>query len=368
MLNELTNATPETKTLATALLSPSASPPPSQTCPQTVVRNAVPPKTGTLLRIAAPEKQGPNVAYFLRIPDTYRGDRPLPLLVYLSGGAGFALDAVNTASDVIADTEYLVLYPQAGEFWWKPEVADRLHAALRDVLNDFNVDRDRVYIAGFSNGGTGALYMAERWPDRFAAVVSLMGAGQCMPEVQKGLGNLTNLPILFVHGEKDELISPTCSQATYDTLSGLHPRVPPQLKLLPDRGHELTLQSDDGLALAFFKDKTREAFPKRVSFHLDDLSYPRQYWIEVLEKKSGVADVTAEVKKDNRLEIHTHEVKKIRLRLGQEMFPEPGSVRISWNGKQVYEGPIKETCLGTATPNTVDTKLDLTDNKEFSLP
>ena len=37
--------------------------------------------------------------------------------------------------------------------------------ALRDVFNEFNVDRDRVYIAGFSNGGTGALYMAARWPN-----------------------------------------------------------------------------------------------------------------------------------------------------------------------------------------------------------
>ena len=368
VLSELANANPEIKAFATALLTPAASKPQPTACPQQVVHKPTPPKTGTLLRVALAEKSGPNIPYFLRIPDTYRGDRPLPLLVYLSGGAGFALDGVNTANDAIANTDYLVLYPQAGEYWWKPEVADRLHAAMSDVFRDFNVDRDRVYIAGFSNGGTGSLYMAERWPDRFAAVVSLMGAGQCMPDVQKDLENLANLPILFVHGEKDQLISPTCSQATYDTLSGLRPRVAPQLKLLPDREHDITLQSDDGLTLAFFKDKVREAFPKRVFFHLDDLSSPRQYWIEVLEKKSGVADVTAELKKDNRIEIHTREVKKLRLHLRQEMFSEPGPVRISWNGKQLYEGPLKETCSATGPANAVDPKLDLTDNMEFSLP
>ena len=56
---------------------------------------------------------------------TYRGNRPAPLLIYLSGGAGIALDGVNTANDAIANTNYLVMYPQAGEYWWKPEVAQR---------------------------------------------------------------------------------------------------------------------------------------------------------------------------------------------------------------------------------------------------
>jgi acetyl esterase/lipase len=290
VLREAGKADPEIQTLATSVLPPAASKTPPGFCPLTAIRKAAPPKTGTLLRAALPEKPGPNIPYFLRIPVTYRGDRPLPLLVYLSGGAGFALDAVNTASDAIAATDYLVLYPQAGDYWWTPGAAQRLHAALRGVFTEFNVDRDRVYIAGFSNGGTGSLYMAELWPDQFAAVVSLMGAGQCMPYVQKSLANLTNLPILFVHGERDERIPSSCSQGTYDALGLLHPRAAPQLRLLPDREHELTLQSDDGLTLAFLKDKIREPFPKRISFRLDDLNFPRQFWVEVLETKSGPAE------------------------------------------------------------------------------
>jgi pimeloyl-ACP methyl ester carboxylesterase len=327
---------------------------------------AAPSKLGTLLRVALPEKPGPSILYFLRIPLSYRRDRPVPLLVYLSGGAGLALDGVNTASNAISSTDYLVLYPQAGEYWWKPEVAGRLDAAIRDAFNEFNVDRDRVYIAGFSNGGTGALYMAELWPQRFAAVVSLMGAGQCNDDIQKALPNLANLPMLFVHGEKDTRIPASCSKATYDTLSGLHPRVAPQLRLLPDREHELTLQSDDGLTLAFLKDKLRNPFPKRVSVRLTDLTFPRQYWVEVLEKKSGAAEVDAEIKKDNRIEIHSHEVKKLRLHLRPEMFPEAGRIRISWNGKHLYEGTLKDVCA--AAPNQGDPKLDHTDDKDFSLP
>lgn len=339
----------------------------SKNCPPLLSKKPEVAKFGTLFRVAMPEKAGPGVPYFLRIPLTYRADSPTPLLVYLSGGAGFALDGVSTANDAVANTDYLVLYPQAGEYWWKPEVAQRVDAALRDTFKEFNVDRDRVYITGFSNGGTGALYMAELWPQRFAAVVSLMGAGQCNEDVQRMLPNLANLPMLFVHGEKDPIISPECSKTTFDAIGELRPRTAPQLRVLPDREHDLTLASDDGLALAFFKDKVREAFPKRVTMRVPDLTFPRQYWIEVLEKKSGIADVTAEIKSNNQIEIHSHEVTKIALYLYQGMFSKPGPVQVKWNGKQVFEGAVREVCAAEAGA-TGDPKLEFADRKELLLP
>lgn len=368
-LNGAKNSTnPAMKLLATEMLSPKALTLPPEACGLPTPERKTLPRIGTLFRVVQPDASGSAIGYVLRVPATYRADRPAPLLVYLSGGAGFALDGVNTANDVMANTDYLVLYPQAGDYWWKPAAAQRVDAALRDTLSAFNVDRDRVYLAGFSNGGTGALYMAALWPQRFAAVVSLMGAGQCTEEVQKGLPNLLNLPMLFVHGEKDERIPSSCSKDTSDAIAGMHPRVAPQLRLFPDREHEITLLSDDGLSLAFLKDKVRDAFPRRVSMRLGDLAYPRQYWVEILEKKSGVAEVNAEIRPPNRLEIRSREVRRLRLHLRPEMFAHPGPVQIVWNGKQVYEGPVQDPCT-TATGSTVgDPKLELSDRKEFSLP
>jgi hypothetical protein len=98
------------------------------------------------------------------------------------------------------------------------------------------------------------------------------------------------------------------------------------------------------------------------------MTFPRHYWVEVLEKKSGAAEVDAEVKKDNRIEIHSREVKRLRLHLRPDMFSEAGPIRISWNGKQVYEGPIQDGCASQVVPNLGDPKLDLSDSKDFSLP
>jgi len=357
----------EVNALAGDLLAPGAAKSTPEKCPLPVPAKPSPPKFGTLFHVALPEKPGPEIGYFLRVPLSYRPERPAPLLVYLSGGPGLALDGVNTANDVIAGTDYLVLYPQAGDYWWKPEVAERLDAALRDTFREFNVDRDRVYIAGFSNGGTGALYMAELWPQRFAAAVSLMGAGQCMDEVKQMLPNLANLPLLFVHGEKDGRIAPECSRATRDTIAEQRPRVAPQLRMLPDRDHDITLTSDDGLTLSYLKDKTREAFPKRVNAQIPGAEFSRQYWLEVLEKGSGVAEVNAEIKKDNVVEIRSHEVKRLRLYLRPEMFPQAGPVRVRWNGKQVFEGAVGDVCAGLAGVSG-DAKLDFGERKELVQP
>ena len=329
-------------------------------------RKLEPTKFGTVFRVAMPEKSGAGVGYFLRIPASYQPDRPAPLLVYLSGGPGLALDGVNTANDAVAGTNYLVLYPQAGDYWWKPEVAARLDVALRDTFREFNVDLDRVYIAGFSNGGTGALYMAEMWPQRFAAVVSLMGAGQCMEEVKQMLPNLANLPILFVHGEKDPIIAPECSKTTQESLGELRPRAAPQLRMLPDREHDITLTSDDGLTLAYLKDKVRDALPKRLNARIPGTEFPRQYWLEVLEKGSGVGELNAEIKK-NEVEIRSREVKRLRLYLRPEMFSQAGPVRVRWNGKQVFEGSLQDVCVAGAG-TTGDPKLDFADRKELAVP
>jgi pimeloyl-ACP methyl ester carboxylesterase len=322
---------------------------------------------GTSFQVAPATKDTPEAPYLLRVPLSYREDGPAPLLVYLSGGAGFALDAMNSAADIVSQTDYLVLYPQASGYWWTPEGARRFAAVLNDVLRRYNVDRDRIYMTGFSNGGTGALYFATLWPQCFAAVVSLMGAGQCNDQVKAGLANLKNLPLLFVHGENDPIIKPDCSTTTQAALNDLHPAFEPELKILPKHGHDITLQSDDGLTLAFFQSKLRNPFPRTVALTQSDTLAVRAYWVEILDGKPGKSDINARVKADNAIEIHSHNVKSIRLHLRPELLPKPGDIRIVWNGKKMFNGRLRDYC-SLPPVSTGDPKLDLADARDLVLP
>jgi pimeloyl-ACP methyl ester carboxylesterase len=341
--------------------------PQTDECHRALSEKPQPAKFGTAIELTPATNGGPGIPYLMRVPLTYRGSNgpPAPLLIYLSGGAGFAIDGVNSAEDSVSRTDYLVLYPQAAGYWLTPEAAHSFDAVLNNVLQRYNVDRDRIHLAGYSNGGTGALYFATLWPQRFAAVVSLMGAGQCENPVKAGLPNLRNLPLLFVHGEDDPLISPNCSTITSNALSELGTAIQPELKILPNRAHDITLQSDDSLTLAFFKGKLRNPFPHDVEISLSGALAARGYWVEIVDGTPGKSHLEARVKSNNTIEIHSREVKKIRLHLRPELLPKPGDFSIVWNGKKIFTGPLRDRC--TQLP-TEDPKLDLADTRELELP
>jgi HEAT repeats len=113
--------------------------------------------------------------YVLLVPDEYRGDEPAPLLVYLSGGLGRALVGWSTTAEAVSRTGYLVAFPQASGMWWTDDSEELVRLLVDEILDRYNVDTNRVYLAGSSNGGTGTYFYAARWADRLAAAVSLEG-------------------------------------------------------------------------------------------------------------------------------------------------------------------------------------------------
>jgi pimeloyl-ACP methyl ester carboxylesterase len=284
--------------------------------------------------------------YMIHVPLDYRGDQAFPLIVYLSGGGGLAFDAALNTGNPIKHAGYLVLMPHAGgELWWQPQTTEMVHALLLEILRSYNVDTNRVYLAGFSNGGTATLEFGARWPERWAAIASLMGAGMDSPSgVKLPMHNLLDVPVLFLHGDKDPRIPFPNSVNTFDELRDLKPRVPPEIHLLKGRAHDVTLNTDDGFTLPFLERFTRDPFPQSVSAKIWDPRFQRQYWIEVLEGDNAPAEVDAHILAGSVIDIKVHDVKKFRLLLRPELFHDAGSIHIRLNGKDRPAVELKRDC------------------------
>jgi len=97
---------------------------------------------------------------------------------------------------------FIVVCPQcpAGSFW--PLENDALIALLNEIVDQYPVDRDRIYLTGYSMGGYGAWDLALNYPDTFAAVAPVCGG--LVPG--RNPESLKSLPIWTFHGDQDSVV------------------------------------------------------------------------------------------------------------------------------------------------------------------
>jgi len=155
--------------------------------------------TGEQYRIYNFPGTGESIPYRLYVPSRWTPATKLPMLVTLR--AGNTVDgpyrADNNLVRVAAQHGYIVVTPMGYRGLSQPYYGSRYQIARpnaaapaagwseqddqraeQDVLyvmdlvaKEYNVDLSRVYLHGQNPSGSGALYLAQKYPERFAAVV-----------------------------------------------------------------------------------------------------------------------------------------------------------------------------------------------------
>ena len=163
---------------------------------------------------------GSTLPYRYFAPVAARGVR-VPLVLFLHGEEAEGADnlAQLTSSegatiwvekDHLARNPTYVLAPQApkGAGWGsEPVYSDTLGLLKQFVAKHPAVDPDRLYVVGFSEGGTGAWTMALRNPGLFAAVMPIAGNADAFLADKAAFERLRNTPVLPVHSY-DDPVSP----------------------------------------------------------------------------------------------------------------------------------------------------------------
>ena len=127
---------------------------------------------------------GETREYIIYVPSIYSSSTPTPLMFNFHGG-GSDGQAMIGLSDMrpIADTaNFIAVYPSGSGGAWMHKVPTTYNdiyfvEAMIDALNlDFNIDNDRVYACGYSEGGIFSYELACRLSNRIAAVASVSGS------------------------------------------------------------------------------------------------------------------------------------------------------------------------------------------------
>jgi predicted esterase/fibronectin type 3 domain-containing protein len=138
------------------------------------------------------------------------------------------LASTNPSSARAYDGIYLVAQNKAG--WFESEIETLLNI-VELVIQNYRVDKLRIYTHGLSNGGQGACVIARKRPDLFAAYLHMSAFN---PEF-KDYSKLVRLPSWQFQGGQDNAPTPNMSQIGVDRLAqmgGNH-----RYTLYPNIGH-----------------------------------------------------------------------------------------------------------------------------------
>ncbi len=143
-------------------------------------------------------------------PVHYEHGYAYPLIVWLHGPASNETE-VSKALPLISMRNYVAVAPRGTEsfgdaakgFGWGEslddlaEAGERVMQCINEAQERFNIHPDRIFVAGYSEGGTMALRMGLENPDQFAGAISLGGpvpSGGCL---LRRINEARKLPLLL---------------------------------------------------------------------------------------------------------------------------------------------------------------------------
>jgi predicted esterase len=262
--------------------------------------------------------------YAVEVPEGLKwgaGEKAVPMWIWLHGRGDTATD-LHFIAGKLGSTKpgqfqpkgTIVIHP-FGRYCngWKSAGETDVFEARDDAMARFNVDGDRIALAGFSMGGAGAWHLGAHFADQWACVHA--GAGfvdvkryqkltpEKMPPVHEQTlwgvydvpgyaRNFFNVPLVVYSGEQDSQRDAAAYMEEVLAGEGFKMRH----HIGPGMGHKYhpeviqTVQAEIEAAVA----KGRDPMPKRVVLQTRTLGYSKLFWVKLLSQEKAWEDTRIE--------------------------------------------------------------------------
>jgi predicted esterase len=231
--------------------------------------------------------------YHVYIPKGYDPARKHAAIVQLHGGVSRA-DLLPEAAlkqmraDVKDADQYgwiqIIPLGQRGATWFDRVGMANVLAQLATVKRRYNVDEDRVFLGGFSDGGSGSLIMGLYHPTPWAGLIALSGSitvGVVAPD-EAFPANLSNRPIQAANGGIDPLYPSALQKMFIDQLKEQGARI--AWTDYPASGHDGSyMAKEDPKSNQFVLKTARDPAPKHVVWETANPKVGRCDWVRIDE-------------------------------------------------------------------------------------
>jgi predicted esterase len=233
--------------------------------------------------------------YYVYIPKDYDENTATPLLVYLHGGV--ARKELVDSSDFIKylnetpwlkeadNNNFICLFPM-GEYaamWWSEVGAANVLAQIRNVKTNFNIDDNKCYLTGFSDGASATYFMAMSHPTDFASFTPLNGfpgVGSFTFSSETFFQNLSNNSLNCINTDEDGLYPAHKIQKQIELAQNAGANI--MYRIYSGIGHRFTyLDKESGNIINFFKNNTRNPLPTNLVWETAKKEQGRINWLEI---------------------------------------------------------------------------------------
>jgi hypothetical protein len=298
----------------------------------------------------------PENWYRLRLPRGYSGSEPLSVLLDLGGiergppdsaaPDGWAIVTYNDLLDRAPDLGGVPLSLTAG-------TASQCIALsiVADLERRVNVDRNLVFVGGYSRGGNATLYFGAHWPGLWAGIVPASGY---YPVERDTWPNLGHVAVLAARGGDPG------HRGANDFMKSLG------ILLARARHPDLTEHVEEGRAIdgelhlrwrVWASTRERNSLPRSFSYVLRDPRLRGAYWAEIVAVKNDgglrpisighpsdpaaerfhvhrkVASIKIDVTGENEIRVDARNVATARLLLSPALFDLSKKLKIHASGR-----------------------------------
>ncbi len=178
--------------VATVTVKAAPPPPPSPTNPN---NPNDPPGTDPVDSADGLNNYG-GIDYWLHVPTNATNN--MPIIVFLHGSGETrkpnAVAGLPQYTSMIARKDFISIAPVSNESYWDGQM-NTIKGMINEVANKYRANTNRIYVFGFSMGGSGTFSIVNAFTTYFRAAAPASG---CPP--YNSAGNLSKVPMRFIVG------------------------------------------------------------------------------------------------------------------------------------------------------------------------
>ena len=290
--------------------------------------------------------------YAVDVPEDYDPAKKMDLHVYLHGGVKYASTRISNVKmrrlERLRVEGAISVYPSAfpSAKWWYEVQSKNIVEIIKIIKESYNVDDNRVFLHGLSDGGGGVYYFASHRPTPFAGFIALIGSPHVLRPKHNVYGatfpgNFVNKPIFAINAEDDEFFPASTVEPLFESVNSAGGDITFHEVMGNHFGMPWIVKGKQDYE-SFIDKYTRNPYPDYLYWQIDEGGeFKRIHWL-IVNGTAGGEEESAVVanKSGNAVYLSSRNVSSVTLLISSDHFDLSQNIQVWSNDRLVFDEKV----------------------------